>query len=174
MKVAVFATTGYDKASFTKVNQQFEHDLSFYEPRLTPETAVLAAGYEAVCVFVNDQVNRETIAKLAAGGTRIIATRSAGYTQIDLRAAEVIGITVVRVPAYSPNAISEFTVALILTLGRQIHRAYNRVRDNNFELDLVYNGEEALDKAYETRYDLYIFDVNVPAIKGFDLLKYLG
>lgn len=135
MKVAVFATKGYDKASFEKVNEQFGHDLTFYEPKLTPETAVLAAGYEAVCVFVNDQVNRETIAKLAAGGTTVIATRSAGYNQIDLRAAEEIGVTVVRVPAYSPNAISEFTVALILTLGRQIHRAYNRVRDNNFELD---------------------------------------
>lgn len=135
MKVAVFATKGYDKASFEYVNEQFGHDLSFYEPKLTPETAVLAAGYEAVCVFVNDQVNRETISKLAAGGTKIIATRSAGYNQIDLQAAEEIGIPIVRVPAYSPNAISEFTVALILTLGRQTHRAYNRVRDNNFELD---------------------------------------
>lgn len=135
MKVAVFATKGYDRESFLQANARFGHDLAFYEPKLTPATAVLAAGYEAVCVFVNDQVNRETITQLAAGGTRIIATRSAGYNQIDLQAAEEMGISVVRVPAYSPNAISEFTVGLILTLGRQIHRAYNRVRDNNFELD---------------------------------------
>ncbi|MCL4262024.1 MAG: 2-hydroxyacid dehydrogenase [Anaerolineae bacterium] len=135
MKVAVFATKGYDRESFGQVNARFGHALSFYEPKLTPATAVLAAGYEAVCVFVNDQVNRETISQLATGGTRIIATRSAGYNQIDLQAAEEMGISVVRVPAYSPNAISEFTVGLILTLGRQIHRAYNRVRDNNFELD---------------------------------------
>jgi len=129
------ATKGYDRASFEKMNEQFGHELSFYESKLTPKTAVLAAGYEAVCVFVNDQVNRETIIQLVAGGTRIIATRTAGYNQIDLQAAEEMGLTVVRVPAYSPNAISEFTVGLILTLGRQIHRAYNRVRDNNFELD---------------------------------------
>ena len=135
MKVAVFATKGYDRESIEKANEQFGHDLSFYEPKLTPKTAVLAAGYEAVCVFVNDNVNRDTITQLAAGGTRIIATRTAGYNQIDLQAAEEMGLAVVRVPAYSPNAISEFTVGLILTLGRQIHRAYNRVRDNNFELD---------------------------------------
>ena len=135
MKVALFATKGYDEESFTKMNENFGHELSFYEPKLTPDTALLAAGYEAVCVFVNDQVNRETIVQLAAGGTKIIATRSAGYNQIDLQAAEEMGLTVVRVPAYSVNAVSEFTVGLILTLGRQIHRAYNRVRDNNFELD---------------------------------------
>lgn len=135
MKVAFFATKGYDRKSFEEVNRRFGHTLSFYEPKLTAATAVLAAGYEAVCVFVNDQVGRETISQLAAGGTRVIATRSAGYNQIDLHAAEEMGIRVVRVPAYSPNAISEFTVGLILTLGRQIHRAYNRVRDNNFELD---------------------------------------
>lgn len=135
MKTAIFATKGYDRESFIQVNGRFGHELSFYEPKLTPETAVLAAGYEAVCVFVNDRLNREAITHLAAGGTRVIATRSAGYNQIDLQAAEEMGLTVVRVPAYSPNAISEFTVGLILTLGRQIHRAYNRVRDNNFELD---------------------------------------
>jgi len=95
----------------------------------------LANGFRGVCVFVNDEVNQETIEKLAAGGVEIIATRSAGYNQIDLEAAEKNNICVVRVPAYSPNAVSEFTVGLILTLERQIHRAYNRVRDNNFELE---------------------------------------
>ncbi len=135
MKAAIFATKGYDKESFEKINANFGHELTFYEPKLEPDTAVLAHGYEAVCVFVNDQIDRATITQLAAGGTRIIATRSAGYNQIDLQAAEELGLAVVRVPAYSPNAVSEFTVGLILTLGRQIHRAYNRVRDNNFELD---------------------------------------
>lgn len=135
MKVAVFASKGYDEESFTQINAKFGHKLTFYEPKLTPDTAPLAAGYDGVCVFVNDEVNRKTIAQLAAGGIRIIATRSAGYNQIDLEAAEEMGLAVVRVPAYSPNAVSEFTIGLILTLGRQIHRAYNRVRDNNFELD---------------------------------------
>lgn len=135
MKVAVFATKGYDRESFEKTNPNYGHQLTYYETKLTPDTAVLAADHQAVCVFVNDQVNRDTISQLAAGGTQIIATRSAGYNQIDLQAAEEMGLTVVRVPAYSPNAVSEFTVGLILTLGRQIHRAYNRVRDNNFELD---------------------------------------
>jgi D-lactate dehydrogenase len=135
MKIAVFSTKRYDRRSFEEVNQHFGHQLTFFEPRLTPHTAALANGFRGVCVFVNDEVNRETITRLAAGGVEIIATRSAGYNQIDLEAAEEHSICVVRVPAYSPNAVSEFTVGLILTLGRQIHRAYNRVRDNNFELE---------------------------------------
>ncbi|MBN1218222.1 MAG: 2-hydroxyacid dehydrogenase [Anaerolineae bacterium] len=135
MKIAMFSTKGYDRRSFERVNQKYGHELTFFEARLTPNTAPLAVGYEAVCVFVNDDVNREAIIKLAAGGTRIIATRSAGYNQIDLEAAEAQDLCVVRVPAYSPNAVSEFTVGLMLTLGRQIHRAYNRVRDTNFELE---------------------------------------
>jgi D-lactate dehydrogenase len=145
MKIAMFSTKGYDQRSFEEVNQDFGHELSFFEPRLAPETTPLAVGFEAVCVFVNDEVNGTTIKQLAAGGTKIIATRSAGYNQIDLEAAEAYGLVVVRVPAYSPNAVSEFTVGLILTLGRQIHRAYNRVRDNNFELEGL-QGFEIADK----------------------------
>jgi len=135
MKIAMFSTKRYDRRSFEAANQNFGHELTFFEPRLTPYTASLANGFRGVCVFVNDEVNRETIEKLAAGGVEIIATRSAGYNQIDLEAAEEHNLCVVRVPAYSPNAVSEFTVGLILTLGRQIHRAYNRVRDNNFALE---------------------------------------
>jgi len=135
MKIAMFSTKRYDRRSFEAANQNFGHELTFFEPRLTPHTASLANGFRGVCVFVNDEVNRETIEKLAAGGVEIIATRSAGYNQIDLEAAEEHHLCVVRVPAYSPNAVSEFTVGLILTLGRQIHRAYNRVRENNFELE---------------------------------------
>jgi D-lactate dehydrogenase len=135
MKVAVFSTKRYDRRSLEAANQQFGHDLTFFEPRLTADTAALAHGYQGVCVFVNDEVNRATIKKLAEIDVKIIATRSAGYNQIDLEAAEEHNICVVRVPAYSPHAVSEFTVGLLLTLGRQIHRAYNRVRDNNFELE---------------------------------------
>ena len=145
MKVALFGTKGYDRASFEAVAPAFRHELTYLEPRLTPETVVLAAGYDAVCVFVNDEVNRAVIERLAAQGVKMIATRTAGFNQIDLSAAEEFGLPVVRVPAYSPNAISEFTVGLILTLGRQIHRAYNRVRENNFELDGL-RGFEIRDK----------------------------
>jgi len=135
LRIAVFATKGYDKDTLPAANSPYGHELVFYEPRLTRSTAALANGFEGVSVFVNDEVCRDTICQLAAGGTRIICTRSAGFNQIDLEAAEECGITVARVPAYSPNAVSEFTVGLILTLGRKIHRAYNRVRENNFELD---------------------------------------
>jgi D-lactate dehydrogenase len=135
MNIAVFSTKGYDQRSFERANVQFGHQLTFFDTRLTAHTASLAGGFAGVCVFVNDEVDTAAIEKLAKGGTQIIATRSAGYNQIDLQAAAENGIAVVRVPAYSPNAVSEFTVGLILTLGRQIHRAYNRVRDNNFELE---------------------------------------
>lgn len=135
MRVALFSAKKYEVEAFEAVNQHFEHELSFFETRLTPATAALAAGYDGVCIFVNDEAGRETIRHLADSGTRIIATRSAGYNHIDLKAAEEFGLCVTRVPAYSPNAISEFTIGLMLTLGRQIHRAYNRVRDNNFELE---------------------------------------
>lgn len=145
MKVAMFAAKKYEIAAFNKVNQSFGHDLTYFETRLTPKTAALAAGYKGVCIFVNDEAGRETIKILAGGGTQIIATRSAGYNHIDLAAAEEYGVCVTRVPAYSPNAISEFTVGLILTLGRQIHRAYNRVRENNFELEGL-QGFEIRDK----------------------------
>lgn len=145
MKIAVFATKGYDRSTLPAANAQFEHELVFFEPRLTKETAPLADNFPGVCVFVNDEVCADTIQRLAQGGTKIICTRSAGYNQIDLEAAESHGITVARVPAYSPNAVSEFTVGLILTLGRKIHRAYNRVRENNFELDGL-QGFELNDK----------------------------
>lgn len=135
MKIAFFSTKRYDIDSFSAVNARFMHQLSFFETRLTANTTALVNGFEGVCVFVNDEVNRATLANLAEAGIKIIATRSAGYNQVDLAAAEAFGITVARVPAYSPSAVSEFTVGLILTLGRQIHRAYNRVRDNNFELE---------------------------------------
>jgi D-lactate dehydrogenase len=145
MKISVFSTKGYDRRSLERVNKDFGHELAFFDTRLTVDTAALAGGFAGVCIFVNDDVDAAAIAKLAKGGTQIIATRSAGYNQIDLHAAEEHGVAVARVPAYSPNAVSEFTVGLILTLGRQIHRAYHRVRDNNFELDGL-QGIELSDK----------------------------
>ncbi|MCB0196541.1 MAG: 2-hydroxyacid dehydrogenase [Anaerolineae bacterium] len=135
MNIAVFSTKGYDLRSFEQVNAGYGHQLTFFEARLTADTASLATGFEGVCIFVNDEVDAAAIETMAAGGTQIIATRSAGYNQINLQAAAEHGVRVARVPAYSPNAVSEFTVGIILTLGRQIHRAYNRVRDANFELD---------------------------------------
>lgn len=135
MRVAVFSTKAYDRESLDEANEQFGHELVYFETRLGPQTTPLAEGFPAVSVFVNDQVDKETIAALAAGGTRLIATRSAGYNQIDLEAAARHDVTVVRVPAYSPNAVSEFTVGLMLMLARQIHRGYHRTRENNFELN---------------------------------------
>jgi D-lactate dehydrogenase len=145
MKIAVFSTKNFDKRSLDQANEYHGHELVYFDTRLDKSTTPLAEGFEGVSVFVNDDVCAECIAQLAAGGTRIIGTRSAGFNQINLEAAEEHGITVARVPAYSPNAISEFTVGLILTLGRKIHRAYNRVRDNNFELDGL-QGFEIHDK----------------------------
>ena len=135
MKIACFSAKRYDMNSFAQVNAGFGHEITFFDTNLTAATTALAVGFDGVCVFVNDEVDRAALVHLAQAGVKIIATRSAGYNQVDLAAAEEVGILVARVPAYSPSAVSEFTVGLILTLGRQIHRAYNRVRDNNFELD---------------------------------------
>jgi D-lactate dehydrogenase len=107
----------------------------FFEPRLSSETAPLAAGSPVVCAFVNDELGRTTLEILAARGVRLIAMRSAGFNNVDLAAAAALGLRVVRVPAYSPHAVAEHTVALILALNRKIHRAYQRVRDGNFSLD---------------------------------------
>ena len=134
-KVAVFSTKPYDRSFFGSANQAYNHELVFLEPRLTLETAPLAEGFPVICVFVNDQLDRNVLEQLARSGTRLIATRSAGYNHIDLLAADNLGLKVVRVPAYSPYAVAEHTVGLILTLNRKIHRAYNRVRDGNLSLD---------------------------------------
>lgn len=135
MRVAMFSTKPYDRRSFEVRNAELGHDLHFLEPRLGPETAPLAAGFPAVCLFVNDACDAETLELLAKGGTRLVALRCAGFNQVDLAAATRLGVQVARVPAYSPHAVAEFTVGLILTLNRQIHRAYNRTRDNNFALE---------------------------------------
>ncbi|UKO99194.1 2-hydroxyacid dehydrogenase [Nostoc sp. UHCC 0870] len=135
MKVAVFSTKAYDRQFLEAANFPKKHDLVFFEPRLDQDTAILAAGFSAVCVFVHDQLDAHTLELLALRGTRLIALRCAGFNHVDLEAAARLGITVVRVPAYSPYGVAEHAVGLILSLNRKIHRAYNRVRDGNFSLD---------------------------------------
>jgi D-lactate dehydrogenase len=135
MKVAVFSTKAYDRQFLEAANSLQQHDLVFFEPRLNRDTAILAAGFPAVCVFVHDQVDASTLEILAANGTHLIALRCAGFNNVDLNTAASLGITVVRVPAYSPYGVAEHAVGLILSLNRKIHRAYNRVREGNFSLD---------------------------------------
>jgi D-lactate dehydrogenase len=134
MKVAIFSTKNYDREFLSAANAS-RHQLRFFEPHLNEETAGLAAGFEAVCVFVNDHVNIAVIAQLHSLGVRLIALRCAGYNNVDLAAATKYGIMVVRVPAYSPYAVAEHTIALMLALNRKLYRAYNRVREGNFALD---------------------------------------
>ena len=135
MKVALFSTKPYDVASFTAASSSFAHELKFFEDRMRGRAAPLAEGFPAVCLFVNDTADARVLAKLADRGVRYVALRCAGFNNVDLEAARRLGIVVVRVPAYSPNAVAEHTIALILALNRRIHRAYNRVRDGNFSLD---------------------------------------
>ncbi len=135
MRVAVFNTKAYDRRFLDEANRSFGHKLTFLEPRLDPVTALLARGHEAVCIFVNDLANAAVLEILAAEGVRLIALRCAGFNNVDLAAAARLGIDVVRVPAYSPHAVAEFTVGLMLALDRKIPRAWARVRDNNFALD---------------------------------------
>jgi D-lactate dehydrogenase len=134
MKIAIFSAKKYDPEFLSAANAS-RHELRFFEPHLSEETAGLAAGFEAACVFVNDQVNAAVIATLRSLGVRLIALRCAGYNNVDLAAATKHGITVVRVPAYSPYAVAEHAIALMLALNRKVHRAYNRVREGNFALD---------------------------------------
>lgn len=134
MKIAVFSTKPYDRQFLLAANSG-RHELRFLEPRLTAETASLAAGFPAICVFVNDHLDSATIAHLHAGGTRLVALRCAGYNNVDLHAARQHGLTIVRVPGYSPHSVAEHTIGLILALNRKLHRAYHRIREGNFALD---------------------------------------
>lgn len=135
MKVAVFSTKAYDRQFLQAANTTYRHELVFFEPRLTLETSALGAGFPAVCAFVNDQLDAAVLQGLAQHETRLLALRSAGFNHVDLAAARELRLTVVRVPAYSPHAVAEHTIGLILALNRKIYRAYARVRDGNFALD---------------------------------------
>jgi D-lactate dehydrogenase len=134
MKVAVFSVKPYDKRFLERANAG-RHTLTFFEAGLSAETAVLARGFATVCAFVNDRLDAAVLAVLAAGGTRHVALRSAGFNHVDLDAAAGHGLRVTRVPAYSPHAVAEHTVGLILALDRKVHRAYARVREGNFALE---------------------------------------
>lgn len=131
--VAFFDTKPYDEAAFTK-HLPAELKIKFLEPRLGPSTVALADGYPIVCAFVNDDLSAPVLEQLKAGGVELIVLRCAGYNNVDLKAAQKLGMSVVRVPAYSPYAVAEHAVALMLTLNRKTHRAYNRVREGNFSL----------------------------------------
>lgn len=135
MKIAFFDTHPFDREAFDSENQKTQQEIVYFEPRLTEQTAELATGFPCVCAFVNDRLNATVMESLAKGGTQLIALRSAGYNHVDLEKAAELGIRVVRVPEYSPYAVAEHTVALILTLNRKIHRAHARVREGNFSLD---------------------------------------
>lgn len=133
--IAFFDTHHYDRLAFEKANAEFQYNITFFETRLSQQTTPLADGFEVVCPFVNDNLDAEVLAKLAKGGTRLVALRAAGYNKIDLAAAAKFGIKVVRVPGYSPYAVAEHAFALLLALVRKVHRAYARVRENNFSLE---------------------------------------
>jgi len=134
MKAAVFSAKNYDREFLSAANAT-RHEIHFFEPHLNEETVGLADDFGAVCVFVNDRVNAAVIARLASLGIELVALRCAGYNNVDLAAAKKHRITVVRVPEYSPYAVAEHTLGLMLALNRKLHRAYNRVREGNFALD---------------------------------------
>jgi len=135
MKVAVFSTKSYDREWFDRVNNESKHQLTYFDASLNAATTNLALGFEAVCVFVNDKIDKETIEQLAKNNIKLIALRCAGFNNVDIIAASERDIKVLRVPAYSPQAVAEHAVALILTLNRKTHKAYNRIRENNFSLE---------------------------------------
>jgi D-lactate dehydrogenase len=120
MRIAFFSTKSHDQIFFDRASAG--HEIIYLEPRLSADTAPLAAGFSAICAFVNDQLDAPVLRALAAGGTRLIALRSAGFNHVDLAAAKELGLTVVRVPAYSPHAVAEHAVAMILALNRKIYR----------------------------------------------------
>ncbi|WP_220813038.1 2-hydroxyacid dehydrogenase [Pseudomonas paralcaligenes] len=134
MRIVMFSSKPYDRASFEAIDLPAGWQLHFQDSLLRADTAALAEGCEVVCAFINDDLSAPVLEHLAAGGTRLIALRSAGYNHVDLQAAERLGLTVVRVPAYSPHAVAEHAVALILALNRRIHRAFNRTREGDFSL----------------------------------------
>jgi D-lactate dehydrogenase len=137
VKIAVFSAKAYDRTFLSAANaaQGGRHTLTFLEPRLDAQSASLAAGAGCVCAFVDDQLDADTLSVLHAGGTRLVALRSAGFNNVDLARARALGLMVARVPAYSPEAVAEHTVALMLSLNRKIYRARDRVREGNFALE---------------------------------------
>jgi len=135
LKLAFFSTKPYEKQFFEKINLKYNHKITFFDMRLTAEIISLVEGYPAVCVFVNDILDKSLLEKLFENGVKLVVLRSAGFNNVDIKAAQELGMAVVRVPAYSPYAVAEHSLALILTLNRKIHKAYNRIRDDNYSLE---------------------------------------
>ncbi len=134
MKIALFGYKPYEKPFFEQANQAHGYTIHYFEEHLNERTCHMAKDFNIICCFVNDSLNANVLEQLGQLGVKLIALRSAGYNHVDLHAAKTHGITVVRVPKYSPYAVAEHTVALLLTLNRKIHRAYNRVRESDFSL----------------------------------------
>ncbi len=135
MKVCVFSSKRYDERFLKPALRRAKHNPVFFETRLTPQTANLAQRFDAVCGFVNDSFGGATLERLHKQGIRLIVLRCAGFNNVDLEAARNLNIAVARVPTYSPHAVAEHTVGLILAVTRRLHKAYNRVRDGNFSLE---------------------------------------
>lgn len=136
MKIAFFSTKPYDKTFFNKYNETYGFELEFWETHLGPHIVnAISEGTEVVCVFVNDKLTEEVIDIMAAKGVKVIALRCAGFNNVHLETAKKHGISICRVPAYSPEAVAEHAVAMLLTLNRKTHKAYNRVREQNFSLN---------------------------------------
>lgn len=135
MKLAVYSTKQYDKKYLQQVNESFGFELEFFDFLLTEKTAKTANGCEAVCIFVNDDGSRPVLEELKKHGVKYIALRCAGFNNVDLDAAKELGLKVVRVPAYDPEAVAEHAIGMMMTLNRRIHRAYQRTRDANFFLE---------------------------------------
>ncbi|HZF81583.1 MAG TPA: NAD(P)-dependent oxidoreductase, partial [Rubrivivax sp.] len=135
MRVAIFSTRPNDREFLARANGAGRHELVFLEARLDGSTVATADGAQAVCVFVNDRLDASVLQALRKAGVQLVVLRCAGFNNVDLVAAAALGIAVGRVPEYSPHAVAEHTAALVLTLNRKIHRAYNRVREGNFALE---------------------------------------
>ena len=135
MKITFFSTQPYDRRSFEEHNKKYGFDIKYLDVQLNEETAPLAHGADAVCAFVNDRVTEPIISQLTDLSVKVLALRCAGFNNVDLKAAKEKGLLIVRVPAYSPHAVAEHAVAMIMTLNRKIHKAYNRIREQNFSLN---------------------------------------
>jgi len=135
MKVAFFSSKSYDRSSFDQLIPDFKHHINYFEAKLDTDTVYLAKGFDAICTFVNDHLDRKVLDILADLNVKNVVLRCAGYNQVDLEAAEKLDFSICRVPAYSPEAVAEHALALLMTVVRKTHKAYNRVRENNFSLE---------------------------------------
>ena len=135
MKVAFFSTKSYDRQSFNNYLHNSSHEFTYFEPKLDHNTVALANGFDVICSFVNDHLDSKILTKLSEMGIKSIVLRCAGYNQVDLEKAAELEIKICRVPAYSPEAVAEHALALLMTLSRKTHKAYNRVRENNYVIE---------------------------------------